>query len=47
VSGTTWTGSGRVFGNGATSNNGLGKIIVQQGGSPPAMSQGDICFIYD
>jgi hypothetical protein len=46
VSGTTWTGSGRVFGNGATSNNGLGKIIVQSGGSPPAMTQGDICFIY-
>lgn len=43
---STVTASGRVFGNGAASNNGLGKIIVQNGGSPPAMSQGDICFIY-
>lgn len=38
--------SGRVFGRGSSGNNGLGKIIVQAGGTPPAMSQGDICFIY-
>jgi hypothetical protein len=44
---STMTATGLVYGRGATSNNGLGKIIVQQGGSPPAMSQGDICFIYD
>jgi hypothetical protein len=43
----TLTADQRIFGRGAASNNGLGKIIVQQGGSPPAMSQGDICFIYD
>lgn len=46
VNGTTFTGSGRLFGNGSSGNNGLGKIIVQAGGTPPAMSQGDICFIY-
>jgi len=43
---STVTASGRVFGNGVGSNNGLGKITVQQGGSPPSGSQGDICFIY-
>jgi hypothetical protein len=46
VNGTTFTGSGRLFGNGSSGNNGLGKITVQSGGSPPSMSQGDICFIY-
>ena len=39
------TANGRVEGNGG-GGNGIGKIYVQSGGSPPAMSQGDICFIY-
>jgi hypothetical protein len=42
----TMTVEGRIFGRGFSSNNGLGKIIVQQSGSPPEMSQGDICLIW-
>ncbi|MFZ5544408.1 MAG: hypothetical protein ACOZJZ_12680 [Pseudomonadota bacterium] len=36
--------TGRVYGNGGGS--GLGKILVQSGGTPPAMSPGDLCLIY-
>lgn len=43
VSGTTFTGSGRLFGNGATGNNGLGKITVSSSDASGG-SQGDIWF---
>jgi hypothetical protein len=36
--------TGRVFGNGGGS--GLGKVLVQAGGTPPAMAAGDLCLIY-
>jgi hypothetical protein len=45
VSGTTFTGSGRLFGNGATGNNGLGKITVSTS-APSGGAQGDIWFQY-
>lgn len=38
------TFSGLVKGRGG--GLGMGQIIVQNGGSPPAMSPGDICYIY-
>lgn len=42
--GSAPTFAGRVFGNGGGS--GLGKVLVQSGGTPPAMSAGDLCLIY-
>jgi hypothetical protein len=47
VTGTTFEGSGRLFGNGASSNNGIGKVTVTSTTSPPSGgSQGDIHVIY-
>lgn len=42
ASGPTFTG--RVFGN--NGGSGLGRVLVQSGGTPPAMSAGDLCLIY-
>lgn len=39
------TSAGRLFG-GTGGGNGLRKITVQQGGTPPTGAQGDICFIW-
>jgi hypothetical protein len=39
------TAGGRLFGNGGV-GNGLRVITVQNGGSPPAGAQGDVCFIW-
>jgi len=41
-SGPTFTGLVKARGGGL----GLGQIIVQNGGTPPSMSAGDLCFIY-
>lgn len=42
ASGPTFTG--RVFGN--NGGSGLGRVLVQSGGTPPAMAAGDLCLIY-